>query len=75
MKTPNKQRGKKKKTNHADFNTEKYSNSSDSKLIQSGFPRDGLTRGKFAGTFKLIRIAKFLQWLWYTQKLCISSKN
>lgn len=42
--------------------TGKYSDSSDSKLIESGFPRDSPTRGTFARTFKL-KIARFLQQL------------
>lgn len=46
--------------------TRKYSDSSDSILIQSGFPKDCPTRGMFARTFKLLKITKFLQ---YTQNL------
>lgn len=32
---------------------------------KSGFPRDSSTRGMFARTVELIKIAKFLQWQWY----------
>lgn len=34
-------------------------------IAKSGFPWDGPTRGMCARTFELVKIATFLQQLWY----------